>query len=103
MKGKIFNAQEVQALIAGNKTQFREVIKPQPSGELAASFQKYPLILAITLALLPANALAECEKAKDMGASFYRCENKEAICYGLFIEDSLTSPQISCFKKLTKN
>jgi hypothetical protein len=27
MKGKIFTAQEVQALIAGNKTQFREVIK----------------------------------------------------------------------------
>jgi hypothetical protein len=30
MKGKIFNAQEVQAIIAGNKTMFREVIKPQP-------------------------------------------------------------------------
>jgi hypothetical protein len=29
MKGKIFNAQEVQAIIAGNKTMFREVIKPQ--------------------------------------------------------------------------
>jgi len=27
MKGKIFNAQEVQAIIAGDKTQFREVIK----------------------------------------------------------------------------
>jgi len=27
MKGKVFTAQEVQALIAGNKTQFREVIK----------------------------------------------------------------------------
>jgi hypothetical protein len=31
MKGKIFNAQEVQAIIAGNKTMFREVIKPQPN------------------------------------------------------------------------
>ena len=30
MKGKIFNAQEVQAIIAGNKTQFREVIEPYP-------------------------------------------------------------------------
>ena len=30
MKGKIFNAQEVQAIIAGNKTQFREVSKPKP-------------------------------------------------------------------------
>jgi len=29
MKGKIFNAQEVQAIIAGNKTQFRELLKPQ--------------------------------------------------------------------------
>lgn len=29
MKGKIFNAQEVQAIIAGNKTMFREVIKPK--------------------------------------------------------------------------
>ena len=30
MKGKIFNVQEVQAIIAGNKTMFREVIKPYP-------------------------------------------------------------------------
>ena len=29
MKGKIFNAQEVQAIIAGTKTMFREVIKTQ--------------------------------------------------------------------------
>ena len=29
MKGKIFNAQEVQAIIAGTKTMFREVIKNQ--------------------------------------------------------------------------
>jgi hypothetical protein len=27
MKGKIFNAQEVQSIMSGNKTQFREVIK----------------------------------------------------------------------------
>jgi len=30
-KGKIFTAQEVQAIIAGNKTMFREVIKVQPT------------------------------------------------------------------------
>ena len=30
MKGKIFNTNEVQAIIAGNKTMFREVIKPYP-------------------------------------------------------------------------
>lgn len=29
MKGKIFNKQEVQAIIAGTKTMFREVIKPK--------------------------------------------------------------------------
>ena len=29
MKGKIFNAQEVQAIIAGTKTIFREVLKPR--------------------------------------------------------------------------
>ena len=33
MKGKIFNAQEVQAIIAGNKTMFREVIKNKTSFE----------------------------------------------------------------------
>jgi hypothetical protein len=33
MKGKIFNAQEVQSILAGNKTQFREVIKPQPNDQ----------------------------------------------------------------------
>ena len=31
MKGKIFNSQEVQAIIAGSKVMFREVIKPQPN------------------------------------------------------------------------
>lgn len=34
MKGKIFNTQEVQAIIAGNKTQFRQICKKQPKGEL---------------------------------------------------------------------
>jgi|GEM_PF-1989475 len=31
MKGKIFNAQEVQAIISGNKTQFREVVNTKQS------------------------------------------------------------------------
>jgi hypothetical protein len=30
MKGKVFTAQEVQAIIAGNKTMFREVAKSKP-------------------------------------------------------------------------
>jgi len=33
-KGKVFKAQEVQAIIAGDKTQFREVIKPQPKSNI---------------------------------------------------------------------
>ena len=34
MKGKIFNAQEVQAIISKQKTMFREVIKPQPNSNI---------------------------------------------------------------------
>jgi len=34
MKGKIFTAQEVQAILAGNKTMFREICKRQPQGEI---------------------------------------------------------------------
>ena len=33
-KGKIFNTQEVQAIIAGNKRMFREICKRQPRGEM---------------------------------------------------------------------
>jgi len=36
MKGKIFNAQEVQSIISGNKRMFREVIKNQPYHELGS-------------------------------------------------------------------
>jgi hypothetical protein len=34
MKGKIFNAQEVQAILSGNKMQFRAICKRQPQGEI---------------------------------------------------------------------
>jgi len=34
MKGKIFNTQEVQAIISGNKRTFREICKRQPQGEM---------------------------------------------------------------------
>jgi len=33
-KGKIFTAEEVQTIIAGNKRMFREVIKPQPNSKI---------------------------------------------------------------------
>lgn len=35
MKGKIFNAQEVQSIIEGNKTMFREVMKSQPETNIS--------------------------------------------------------------------
>jgi len=44
MKSKIFNGQGVQAIIAGNKTMFREVVKPQliqPEGFSDAYFDCY--------------------------------------------------------------
>ena len=34
MKGKIFNAQEVQSILNGSKVMFREVIKPQPNSNI---------------------------------------------------------------------
>lgn len=40
MKGKIFNEQEVQAIIAGTKTMFREVIKAQPNSEINPVYLK---------------------------------------------------------------
>ena len=40
MKGKIFSGQEVQAIISGNKTMFREVIKAQPNSEINPVYLK---------------------------------------------------------------
>ena len=57
------------------------------------------LILILALALLPATSFAKCVDAPKMGANFTRCEDETTICYGFYVEDSLTSPQISCFKK----
>jgi hypothetical protein len=34
MKGKIFTAPEVQSILSGNKTMFREICKRQPQGEM---------------------------------------------------------------------
>ncbi|NBV06681.1 MAG: hypothetical protein EBS06_05535 [Proteobacteria bacterium] len=43
MKGKIFNAQEVQAILAGNKTMFREVINTKQSFiEPSEPYGKFP-------------------------------------------------------------
>jgi hypothetical protein len=44
MKGKIFNAQEVQAIIAGNKTQFREVIKKPTYTSIGGTHVSSPYI-----------------------------------------------------------
>ena len=40
MKGKIFNAQEVKAIMRADKTQFREAIKPQPNSEINPVYLK---------------------------------------------------------------
>ncbi|MBP7710760.1 MAG: hypothetical protein KA100_06815 [Rickettsiales bacterium] len=56
-------------------------------------------ILILALALLPVNSFAKCVDAPKMGKNFTRCEDDTAICYGFFVEDSLMSPQISCFQK----
>lgn len=40
MKGKIFNTQEVQSIIVGNKRTFREVVKPQPREGLIAKLRR---------------------------------------------------------------
>jgi len=58
--------------------------------------KKIILILAL---LLPANSFAKCVDAPKMGKYFQRCEDDTAICYGFYAEDTLTSPQISCFAK----
>jgi hypothetical protein len=40
MKGKIFTAQEVKAIMTADKTQFREAIKPQPNSEINPVYLK---------------------------------------------------------------
>lgn len=40
MEGKIFNAQEVQAIMRADKTQFRKIIKPQPNSEINPVYLK---------------------------------------------------------------
>ena len=37
MKGKIFNAQEMQSILNGSKTMFREVIKVQPKTNISSN------------------------------------------------------------------
>jgi hypothetical protein len=61
MKGKIFNAQEVQAIIAGNKTQFREVVKP--AAGLQSTWASVELLSKCTTNYL-------CEVGNRLGAQF---------------------------------
>ncbi len=85
MKGKIFNAQEVQSILNG-------------SNKFGAKKMK-KIILIIALVLLPVNSFAKCVDAPKMGRNFTRCEDDTAICYGFYGEDAFASPQISCFAK----
>lgn len=49
MKGKIFNAQEVQAILNGSKVMFREVVKPQPNANIAYRSQHKKLQMFFVL------------------------------------------------------
>lgn len=55
------------------------------------------IFAAIIALLIPTQSKAACAEAPDMGANFYRCENKEAVCY-FFSEGQPTAFQISCFR-----
>lgn len=57
------------------------------------------IILIFAISLLSATSFAKCVDAPKMGANFTRCEDETSICYGFYVEDTLTSPQISCFPK----
>jgi hypothetical protein len=55
------------------------------------------LLLVLLITLLPSIAWSKCVEAPDMGVNFHRCENDEAVCYGLTAHGLTAS--ISCFKK----
>jgi hypothetical protein len=61
MKGKIFNSQEVQSMISGNKTQFREVVKP--AAGLQSTWASVELLSKCTTNYL-------CEVGNRLGAQF---------------------------------
>jgi hypothetical protein len=56
--------------------------------------------LIFLAAIISQPAFAACKVAPDMGDNFYRCENKEGVCYILAEKHLANSPMpISCFKK----
>jgi len=55
------------------------------------------IIFVLFFILFSSASFAACKKNPEMGANFYRCENKEAVCY--FFSEGQPAPfQISCFR-----
>lgn len=70
MKGKVFSSSEVQSIITGNKTQFREVIKVQPEEQLKGYFY------------LPAGSTGFCESLFILDQCPYKIGQK------IFVKES---------------
>jgi hypothetical protein len=54
--------------------------------------------IILVLVFVPTLAWAECAEAPSMGRNFFRCDNKEAVCY-IHIEGRSGEAPISCFRK----
>lgn len=91
MKGKIFNAQEVQAMLNGSKVMFREVIKIQPTSE-AQVFAT--TVCSTDRSLIGQHRFANSEKASDT-TEYFKCPYqagqkifcKESFAYIQDLED----------------
>jgi hypothetical protein len=75
MKGKVFTAQEVQAMLNGSKVMFREVIKPQPIGEFIENESWSRSIAASCGVRNPANSDSEEHAKKCSNIFSFRREN----------------------------
>lgn len=75
MKGKMFNAQEVQAILNKSKVMFREVIKPQPIGEFIENESWSRSIAASCGVRNPANSDIEEHAKKCSNIFSFRREN----------------------------
>lgn len=75
IKGKVFTAQQVQSMIAGNMNMFREVIKPQPIGEFIENESWSRSIAASCGVRNPANSDIEEHAKKCSNIFSFRREN----------------------------
>jgi hypothetical protein len=95
MEGKIFNAQEVQAMLNGSKVMFREVIKPQPEGIKPYGDGRF-------LAMSKDSKLYYAESPYQVGQKIF-CKEKfkvrnEGIYYGDFTDFTKEYLKVSPWK-----